>query len=153
MHASAVLCVGSVLSSYALNAAIFVASHTRSTMESQPPACSMYDANAHWQTHQFPMGHMPLWPMQGCSSSHQSGWPVTVQKSDFIWMQMWCEPASSSPASVQRPSRINPVKAVPGFEHVLKLSPRILVAPEALCERAVFNECAATSSWTRPRRA
>ena len=53
----------------------------------------------------------------GAGMSHQFGWPVTSQKlepwDESISMQTWCEPLSSS-FSTHVPSRVKPVKAMPG---------------------------------------
>merc|ERR1719215_669718 len=78
------------------------------------------------------MEHMPAFPIHGkLLVVHQFGWPVAVQKSAFIWMQTWCAPASAGPTSAQRPSRVNPVIAVPGNEQVSSSPPRTFRMPLA----------------------
>jgi len=107
---------------------------------SQPPAFEIYDANAHWHTHQLTIGQSllswlleePLFPVSHREvDEHQSGCPVTVQKFssvDDTSIQMWCDPESSS-LPIQDPFLVYPVRAIFAFgcEHGSNSSPYTFV--------------------------
>ncbi len=73
---------------------MFVASHTMSWIISQPPAFSIYEANAHWHTHQCSTGQFEdASPSHSMDDEHQFDCPVVVQKLppdvEERSMQMW----------------------------------------------------------------